>query len=73
MSVGDTRYTQTQIIKTQVWVFGLTSQQSSMVSVVPHLGKETTKMSSSLTLEMNARKDIKCMHLKLPYCCQHGQ
>ena len=26
-----------------------TSQQSSMVRVVPHLGKETTKMSSSLT------------------------
>ena len=29
-----------------------TSQQSSMVRVVPHLGKETTKMSSSLTFKI---------------------
>ena len=37
-------------LKTKGEIF--TSQQSSMVRVVPHLGKETTKMSSSLTFKI---------------------
>ena len=53
-----------------------TSQQSSMVRVVPHLGNETTKMSSSLTFEKTEvprRQVLRNIHFKLPDGRQHGQ